>query len=65
MAIAFVLSLFLKVNETKVECAPSLGSSLGLLKNPVFFMAVLGIFLYVGAEASMGRFLNLSRKVSA
>ena len=31
--------------------------SLGLLTQPIFFMAVLGIFLYVGAEASMGRFL--------
>ena len=28
-----------------------------MLSRPVFFFAVLGIFLYVGAEASMGRFL--------
>ena len=36
---------------------PSIGSSLGLLKEPIFFLAVLGIFLYVGAEVCMGRFL--------
>jgi hypothetical protein len=41
----------------QAEVPPSIGSSLGLLKQPVFFLAVLGIFLYVGAEASMGRFL--------
>jgi fucose permease len=37
---------------------PSIGSSLGLLSEPVFFLAVLGIFLYVGAESSMGTFLK-------
>lgn len=58
MAVAFVFVAFLKVKETKVDVPPGLGSSLGLLKNPIFFMAVLGIFLYVGAEASMGRFLK-------
>jgi fucose permease len=58
MALAFVFVAFLKIKETKAEVPPSLGSSLGLLKNPVFFLAVLGIFLYVGAEASMGRFLK-------
>jgi fucose permease len=57
MALSFVLVLFLKVNETKADVPPSIGSSLGLLKNPVFFMAVLGIFLYVGAEVCMARFL--------
>jgi MFS transporter, FHS family, L-fucose permease len=57
MAVAFVLVAMLKVNETKADVPPSLGSSLGLLKNPVFFMAVLGIFLYVGAEVCMARFL--------
>lgn len=46
-----------KVEETKADVPPSIGSSLGLLKKPVFALAVLGIFLYVGAEASMGRFL--------
>ncbi|MBN2785839.1 MAG: MFS transporter [Pontiellaceae bacterium] len=57
MAGAFVLVLFLKIDEAKADVPPSIGSSLGLLKKPVFALAVLGIFLYVGAEASMGRFL--------
>jgi fucose permease len=58
MAFAFVAVLFLKVEETKVEEPPSIGSSLSLLKEPIFLLAVIGIFLYVGAEASMGRFLQ-------
>lgn len=57
MALTFLMVCFLKVTETKADVPPSLGSSLGLLKNPVFFMAVLGIFLYVGAEVCMARFL--------
>jgi MFS transporter, FHS family, L-fucose permease len=57
MAIAFLGVLVLNVQETKSEAPPSIGSSLGLLGQPVFALAVLGIFLYVGAEASMGRFL--------
>ena len=57
MAITFLTVSFLKVNETKADVPPSLGSSLGLLKNPVFFMAVLGIFLYVGAGVCMARIL--------
>jgi len=57
MAVAFVLVSMVKVEETKAELPPSLGSSLGLLKEPVFFLAVLGIFLYVGAEVCMARFL--------
>ncbi len=57
MAVAFVSVLFLKFEETKADVPPSIGSSLSLLKEPIFLMAVLGIFLYVGAEASMGRFL--------
>src|SRR5512146_2337681 len=57
MAIAFLGVLLVKVEETKSDAPPSIGSSLGLLTQPVFFLAVLGIFLYVGAEASMGRFL--------
>jgi FHS family L-fucose permease-like MFS transporter len=48
---------FIKVEESKPEVPPSIASSLKLLKEPVFALAVLGIFLYVGAEASMGRFL--------
>ena len=58
MSIAFVGVLMVKVNETKAEAPPSVASSLGLLKQPIFLMAVLGIFLYVGAESCMGRFLK-------
>jgi fucose permease len=57
MALTFVSVLFIKVDETKADVPPSLGSSLGLLKKPVFLMAVIGIFLYVGAEVCMARFL--------
>ena len=62
MAIAFAMVLMLKVNETKADVPPSIGSSLGLLKVPAFLMAVVGIFLYVGAEVCMGRFLFPSMK---
>jgi fucose permease len=58
MALAFVAVAFLKVEETKADKPPSIGSSLGLLKEPIFLFAVIGIFLYVGAESCMGRFLK-------
>ena len=58
MFLAFVLVAFVKVQETRAAEPPSILSSLGLLKEPVFLLAVLGIFLYVGAEASMARFLE-------
>jgi MFS transporter, FHS family, L-fucose permease len=58
MALAFLLVAFLKIEETKADTPPGLGSSLGLLKKPVFLFAVIGIFLYVGAESCMGRFLK-------
>jgi fucose permease len=57
MVLAFVLVSLVKVEETKADVPPSLSSSLSLLKEPVFFLAVLGIFLYVGAEVCMARFL--------
>jgi len=57
MMLAFVSVAFLKIKETKADVPPSIGSSLGLLTQPVFALAVLGIFLYVGAEVCMGRFL--------
>jgi len=57
MAIAFVWVATLKIKEAKPEVPPSIASSLSLLKEPVFAMAVLGIFLYVGAEVCMARFL--------
>ena len=45
MALAFVMVLTLKVDETKADVPPSIGSSLALLGVPMFAMAVLGIFL--------------------
>lgn len=57
MAASFIFVCLVKVDEQKPDVPPSIGSSLSLLKEPVFALAVLGIFLYVGAEASMGRFL--------
>ncbi len=58
MALAFVSVLSLKVEESKADVPPSIGSSVSLLKEPIFCLAVLGIFLYVGAEVCMGRFLS-------
>jgi fucose permease len=58
MVLAFLAIAALRVKETKLDRPPSLGSSISLLKNPVFLMAVIGIFLYVGAESCMGRFLK-------
>lgn len=58
MFLAFIAVLFLKVEETRADTPPGLGSSLSLLKEPVFLLAVIGIFLYVGAEVCMGRFLK-------
>ncbi len=60
MVLAFVFVSLLKVEETKADVPPSISSSLGLLKEPVFALAVLGIFLYVGAEVCMARFLKPS-----
>lgn len=58
MALAFLSVATLKIEETRAERPPSLRSSLSLLKEPVFLLAVVGIFLYVGAESCMSRFLN-------
>jgi MFS transporter, FHS family, L-fucose permease len=58
MALAFLFVASLKIDETKADTPPSFGSILGLLKEPVFILAVIGIFLYVGAESCMSRFLN-------
>ena len=57
MAAAFIWVATLKIEETKADVPPSIVSSLSLLKKPVFLMAVIGIFLYVGAEVCMARFL--------
>jgi fucose permease len=58
MALAFVMVATLKVSETKADVSPSIGNCLALLANPIFATAVLGIFLYVGAEACMATFLK-------
>lgn len=58
MAIAFVLVAIMHIDEAKADVPPSIVSSLGLLKLPVFALAVLGIFLYVGAEVCMATFLK-------
>jgi fucose permease len=58
MALALVLVAGLKVEESQADAPPSLASSLALLKEPAFLFAVLGIFLYVGAEVCMARFLK-------
>lgn len=58
MVLAFVFVALLKVNETKTDIPPSIGSSLKLLNVPIFALAVLGIFFYVGAEVCMARFLK-------
>ncbi len=57
MVLTLLSVLFIKVEETKADVPPSFKSSMGLLKKPVFLMAVIGIFLYVGAEVCMARFL--------
>ena len=58
MALAFLSVASLKIEETKADKPPSLASSLSLLKEPIYLLAVVGIFLYVGAESCMSRFLN-------
>ncbi|MBN1569469.1 MAG: MFS transporter [Acidobacteria bacterium] len=58
MALAFLFVATMKIQEAKADKPPSLESCLSLLKEPVFLFAVIGIFLYVGAESCMGRFLS-------
>jgi fucose permease len=53
MVLTFISVAALKIEEAKADMPPGIGSSLGLLKEPVFALAVLGIFLYVGAEVCM------------
>lgn len=60
MVLAFIFVAFLKIDETKADEPPGIGSSLALLKESVFAFAVIGIFLYVGAEVCMARFLKPS-----
>jgi len=58
MVLAFLMVSTLKVKETKADVPPSIGNSLALLGIPTFALAVLGIFLYVGAEVCMATFLK-------
>jgi len=60
MAAALLMVAGLQVEESKAEVPPSLASSLALLRERSFLFAVLGIFLYVGAEVCMARFLKPS-----
>jgi FHS family L-fucose permease-like MFS transporter len=56
--VALLSVLALKVKETRADVPPSVGSSLSLLGEPAFSLAVLGIFLYVGAEVGMNTWLG-------
>lgn len=56
MVLAFLAVAFLKVEEAPAEVPPSLSGSFALLREPAFALAVLGIFLYVGAEVCVARF---------
>jgi fucose permease len=50
--------VLLKVKETRAEVPPGIGSSLALLREPAFALAVLGIFLYVGSEVGLATWLS-------
>jgi len=56
--LTLVAVLLLKVKETRAEVPPSIGSSLSLLREPAFALAVLGIFLYVGSEVGLATWLS-------
>jgi fucose permease len=58
MVIAFLLVMIMHIEETRADTPPSIASSLALLGNPAFALAVVGIFVYVGAEVCMGTFLK-------
>jgi len=55
--LTLVAVLLLKVKETRADVPPSIGSSLALLREPAFALAVVGIFLYVGSEVGLGTWL--------
>jgi fucose permease len=55
--LTLVAVLLLKVKETRAEVPPGIASSLALLKEPAFALAVLGIFLYVGSEVGLNTWL--------
>jgi fucose permease len=56
--VGLVTVTLLKVQETRSDEPPSIASSLALLKEPAFGFAVLGIFLYVGAEVGLSTWLG-------
>jgi FHS family L-fucose permease-like MFS transporter len=56
--VGLVTVTLLKVQETRSDEPPSIASSLALLKEPAFAFAVLGIFLYVGAEVGLSTWLG-------
>jgi fucose permease len=56
--LTLVTVLLLKVKETRAEVPPSIASSLALLEEPAFALAVLGIFLYVGSEVGLATWLS-------
>jgi fucose permease len=55
--ISLAALVLLKVHETRADVPPSVGSSLALIKEPTFGLAVLGIFLYVGSEVGLSTWL--------
>lgn len=56
--ITLALALFLSVSESSSEERPaSVAASFALLKEPAIVLAVLGIFLYVGAEVGLNSWL--------
>lgn len=58
MVAALLSVLSLRIEETRSDVPPGIGSSLALLREAPFALAVLGIFLYVGAEVCMATFLK-------
>ena len=58
MIAAFVAVLGLRVDEARDPSPPGFGGSLALLATPAIAFAVAGIFLYVGAEVCLARFLQ-------
>ena len=58
MTIALLAVLALRVEEARDPSPPGFGGSLALLAAPAIAFAVAGIFLYVGAEVCLARFLQ-------
>jgi MFS transporter, FHS family, L-fucose permease len=58
MLLAFLAVLGLRLEEGRSAAPPGFGDSLALLGGPGVALAVAGIFLYVGAEVCLARFLQ-------